>query len=367
MDSELLYYIGLQILKGVGPVNAKLLLSYCGSAKTVFTANEEELLQIPQIGQITVNQIIHSRDVALQRAKEELFYIEKNNIQVLPYNHDEFPNRLKYCDDGPALLFYQGTANLNATKIVTIVGTRRMTDYGKRLIKDLLYEMQGMELVVVSGLAYGVDTAVHKACVEYNIPTIGVLAHGLDRIYPARNHSLANSMKQKGGLLTEFLTKTNPDRENFPKRNRIVAGLSDATIVVESDVKGGSLITADIAFSYDRDVMAFPGSVNQQFSGGCNNLIKYNKASLIENAGDVFRLLGWEKTGEEKKNRQRQLFLDLGEVEQKLVKLLMKESLSAHLLSVKSSIPLPLVQTHLLNLELKGVVRIAPGNRYTLN
>lgn len=367
MKQDQLYKIALVKLKGIGAVNAKLLLSYCGSAEKVFTATKKELMAIPQIGEITAKYILSSKHEALEKAKSEIPFIQENEIQVISYYDQHYPNRLKYCDDSPVSLFYKGNANLNAKKMLTIVGTRSMTDYGKKSIKDLLYQFQGMDVVIVSGLAYGVDTEVHKCCVEYNLPTIGVLAHGLDAIYPARNRKLSRKMLEQGGLLTEFTSNTRPDRENFPKRNRIVAGLTDATIVVESDETGGSLITADIAFSYSRDVMAFPGQVGQKYSQGCNNLIKYNKASLIESAEDVFRLLNWKQGKNVQQNRQKQLFLNLNDVEQQIVKVLVKEAMSAEMISVKSSLPLSLVRTHLLNLELNGVVRISPGNQFTLN
>ena len=367
MKSNVIYKIALLKLKGIGSVNAKLLLSYCGSAEAVFSAPKEELIAIPQIGEITANHILSSKEEAISIAEEEIDFVEKNNIQVISYYDEQYPNRLKYCDDSPVTLFYKGNASLNAQKMLTMVGTRKITNYGKQLIKDFLFQLRGMDVTVVSGLAYGVDTEVHKACLEYQLPTIGVLAHGLDAMYPARNKKLSKTMLEKGGLLTEFTTNTRPDRENFPKRNRIVAGLTDATIVVESGESGGSLITADIAFSYSRDVMAFPGSVGQEHSQGCNNLIKYNKASLIETADDALRLLGWQRGEQTKQNRQKQLFLDLNEVEQQIVKVLMKQPHSAEMISVKSSLPLSLVRTHLLNLELNGVVRISPGNQYTLN
>lgn len=367
MENKLLYKIALPKLTGVGPILTKVLLSYCGNEEEIFKKNRKELAKIPQLGNITAHKIIESREAALSRARDELPFIKKNNIQVISYVDKEYPNRLKYCDDSPVMLFFKGNADLNSEKVISIVGTRRVTNYGKKLIKDFLYELRGSDVLIVSGLAYGADTKVHQACVEFQIPTLGVLAHGLDILYPPRNKKLAAQMQKNGGLLTEYFSNTNPDRQNFPERNRIVAGISDATIIVESDVKGGSLITADIAFSYNRDVFTFPGNVGSQYSSGCNNLIKYQKASLIENTADVFRVLGWEKTMASQQSRQRQLFLDLGEIDQKIVKQLLSESLSAQQISVKSSLPLSLIQTHLLNLELQGVVRISPGNLYTLN
>ena len=362
-----IYKIALLKLKGIGSVNAKLLLSYCGSAQKVFEATKKELVAIPQIGEITAQSVLASKEEALETATAELEFIERENIQIISYYDAEYPNRLKYCEDSPVTLFYKGNANLNAEKFLTIVGTRNITNYGKQIVKDVLYQLRGIDVTIVSGLAYGVDTEVHKACLEHNLPTIGVLAHGLDKIYPSQNRKLANQMLEHGGLLTEFTTNTRPDRENFPKRNRIVAGISDATIVVESGESGGSLITADIAFSYNRDVMAFPGNVDQEYSKGCHRLIKSNQASLIENADDILRLLGWQIDEKVNQNRQKQLFLNLNEVEQQIVKLLLNNPLSAELISVKSSLPLSLVRTHLLNLELNGVVRISPGNEYTLN
>lgn len=365
--TDLLYKVALTKLRGIGPIITKAVVSHFGSAIVLFQASAKEFEQVPNVGAITAQKIEESMHDALALAQEELAFIQKEAISVYSYFDAGYPNRLKYCDDSPVTLYYKGNADLNCEKMITMVGTRKITNYGKKIIKDFLYELQGADIAVVSGLAYGVDTFVHKTCVEFNIPTIGVLAHGLDKIYPSQNHQLAKKMLKNGGLLTEFSSGTTPDRENFPKRNRIVAGLTDATIVVESDIKGGSLITADIAFSYNRDVFAFPGRVGDQYSSGCNLLIRNNKASLITNSKDLFYLLGWESDKKTVKNRQRQLFVNLNDNEQQIVKVLMAEPLSAELISVKTSQPLSLVRTHLLTLELNGVVRVSPGNLYTLN
>lgn len=360
-------FLTIAKLSGIGSKMMKNLISHFGSAENLLNAELEDLLRIDNIGKATAGKILSSKEEAIEIAREEFNFIEKKNIKHIPFVSKEYPNRLHYCDDSPFSLFFIGNANLNAQKIISIVGTRKVTEYGKRIIKDFLYDLKEANILVVSGLAYGVDSEVHKTCVEFNIPTVGVLAHGLDNIYPATNKNLAKKMIQNGGLLTEYFTKTNPDRQNFPTRNRIVAGLADATIIIESDKKGGSLITAEIANSYKRDVFAFPGNIQQQYSSGCNALIKQHKADLIENANDLFQTMGWQSIEAKPQSRQRKLFLELNETEQKIVQILHEEPLTADKISVKSLLPMSLIHTHLLNLELKGVVRPLPGNKFTIN
>lgn len=360
-------FLAVAKLSGIGSKMMKNLIGHFGSAEHLLNANINDLLEVDKIGAVTAKKIIESKKEALEIAQHEFDFILKKNINHIPFVSKDYPNRLHYCDDSPFSLFFIGNANLNTQKVISIVGTRKVTEYGKRIIKDFLYELKDSDVLVVSGLAYGVDSEVHKTCVEFNIPTVGVLAHGLDLIYPATNKNLAKKMIQNGGLLTEYFTKTNPDRQNFPTRNRIIAGLADATIIIESDRKGGSLITGEIANSYKRDVFAFPGNIHQQFSSGCNSLIKQHKADLIENASDLFQTMGWSKLEQTTQNRQRKLFLELNETEKKIVQILNEEALSADLLSVKSLLPMSLIHTHLLNLELKGVIRTLPGNKFTIN
>ncbi len=364
-----LYQIALTFLEGVGPINGQNLVSHCGSAEAVFKEEKRKLELIPNIGAIMANRLIGSRTTALQRAEQEMTFLQtRNDIEVLFYADKDFPSRLKFCADCPLVIYYTGTDVLNDRKILSMVGTRKITEYGHRMVNDLIKSMSVYDnITIVSGLAYGVDTAVHKACVKHNVSTIGVLGHGLDVIYPATNKGLAQKMRKNGGLLSEFPSETKPDRENFPKRNRVVAGLADATIVIESGKKGGSLITADIAHSYSRDVFAVPGKVGDIHSEGCNKLIREKKAFLIEKIDDVFNELGWERQEKNAEGRQASLFKELTDVERIIVGQLQQEKQTAELLSVKSSLPLSEVNMHLLNLELKGIVRTMPGNYFTLN
>ncbi len=357
------YKIGLTLLPKVGSKLGKELVSYCGGAEAVFKEKQHALLKIPGIGTETAKAILGQQ--VLGRADKEVQFLERNQIKPLFYLDKDYPARLKHCQDAPLMLYYKGRANLNAAKIIAIVGTRHATQYGKaqceQLIRDLTAEN---DLVIVSGLAYGVDSCAHRVAVENDLPTVGVMGRGLDGIYPDANRSLALSMLEKGGWLSEFISGTKPDRENFPQRNRVIAGLSDAVVVVESGRKGGAVITADIANSYNRDVFAFPGRVGDAYSEGCNNLIKTNKAALIESSKDLYYIMGWD---EAKQPVQRNLFVDLSPTEELIVEVLRKQGpvviddliLSTHL---KSSDLTPL----LLNLEFQGVLKCLPGKVYAL-
>lgn len=367
MNQELIYQIAISELNGVGPVNAKNLLSYCGSLEGVFEASKKELAAIPNIGEVSASKIVKSKGEAIRIAEREVKYLEKDpSIQPVFFTSTQYPNRLKFCADSPLMLYFKGNSNMDAPKVIAMVGTRKMTHYGKKIINQFIGELIGTDVIIISGLAYGVDTYVHKVCVEHSIETIGVLAHGLDRIYPAANRKLAKSMINQGGLLTEYIHETNPDREHFPMRNRIIAGISDATIIVESADKGGSLITGDLAISYNRDVFAFPGKIDDPYSAGCNAFIKQQKALMIENASDLFHHLGWENNLVATP-QQRSLFVELTDLERNLVNVLERNNMNAEQISRKSSLPLSTVTTHLLNLELKGVVRTIPGNLYAVN
>lgn len=367
MANNVLYEVALTKVKGLGPIQAKVLLSHFKTAQNCFEVPVNKLSKLDGFGDVRVQQFYEQNRQAVELAKKELKFLEtKPTIQVVPFTNPNYPNRLKYCEDSPIVLYADGNMNLNHNKILAMVGTRKLTDYGRGLIKDFLFELKDSSVVVVSGLAYGTDTFVHQTCVEYGIETVGVLAHGLDRLYPNTNKNLALEMKKNGGLVTEYGYGTKPNRENFPSRNRIIAGLSDATIVVESDVRGGSLITAEIANSYKRDVFAFPGDVKRQYSAGCNLLIKQQRANLIEHFEDVCFHLGWTKESKKSQNRQRQLFVELSDQEQKVAQVLNEQNYTATEISIKSGLTVGNVHTVLLNLELKGIVRIAPGNRYSL-
>ncbi|MCK4360783.1 MAG: DNA-processing protein DprA [Bacteroidales bacterium] len=360
----LLYQIGITLIPGVGDIVGKKLIAYCGSVEAVFKEKKKLLLKIPGIGKSTVNSIINQN--ILERAEEEIRFIEKYKIDTLFYLDDKYPYRLKQCEDSPMLLFYKGTADLNAPKIISIVGTRKASEYGKEICSSLIEGLIEQNILIVSGLAYGIDTCAHKTSLESNLKTVGVLAHGLDKVYPQLNKSLAEKMLNNGGLLTEFLSKTTPDRENFPKRNRIIAGLSDAVIVIESAIRGGALITADIANSYNRDVFAVPGRLYDKYSQGCNNLIKTNRAALVQSAEDIKYIMGWEIMKKKTKKQQR-LFIKLSPEEETIVNILKeKQELGIDKISSLSKLSASKVASALLNLEFEGIIKCLPGKVYRM-
>jgi DNA processing protein len=361
-NSELLYQISLTLIPRIGDVNGKKLLAYCGSPEAVFNESRVALKKIPGIGDSTVNSIVN-HDV-FKRAETEISFIEKFKIKPLFYTDNDYPKRLSNCEDGPLMLYYKGTQSLNCKRILAFVGTRRATNYGRKICEELIEDLLEKNVLIVSGLAYGIDSCAHRKSVSVNIPTVGVLAHGLDRIYPSQNKALAEKMLGNGGLLTEFLSGTNPDRENFPKRNRIVAGMSDAVVVVESGRKGGALITADLANSYNRDVFAVPGKIGDEMSKGTNQLIKTNRAALVETAADIAYVMGWDDKPVVKK-AQPELFVSLNEEEKKVLNVLQsKEEMSIDQIILMSGFPSSKVAAILLNLEFENLVQSLPGKLY---
>lgn len=365
MDENLKYKIAISLIPNIGDVLAKRLISYCGSAEAVFSEKKAALEKIPGIGESYAKSVLTQK--VFKRVDEEIKFIQKNKITPLFYLDKEYPKRLTHCEDSPVLLYFKGKANLNSEKIISIIGTREATDYGKQLCEKLIADLAPYNPIIVSGLAYGIDICAHKAAMDNNLTTVCGLGHGLDKIYPAVHRTYAEKMLENGGWLSDFTSGTTPDRENFPRRNRIVAGMSDATIVVESKVGGGSLITADIANSYNRDVFAFPGRVNDECSVGCNNLIKQNKAALIQSAADIIYIMGWEQ---KVKNApiQKQLFVELKPEEEILVNLLKeKESVNVDDICLFAKMPMSKVSSLLLTLEFSGIVKSLPGKRYRLN
>lgn len=359
------HQIALTLIEGVGPLTAKKLLQHFGDATQVFQANQKQLLQIDGIGKKTAEAIMCTN--ALVLAQKELEFIEKHQIKVLFYEDEDYPKRLKSCYDSPLLLYYKGTVNLNASKVVSIVGTRNATPYGKILCKQLIEVLKPYDVLIVSGLAHGIDAAAHKESVLQEVPTIGVLGHGLDRIYPVTHRELAAKMLKCGGLLTEFLPGTNPDRENFPMRNRIIAGMADVTIVVEASIKGGALITAEIANSYNRDVYAFPGRINDEFSEGCNFLIKTNRAGLINSPKDLIYYLGWDDQAAKVKSAvQVQLPLNLSKDERIVCEALLQAALPVDELSLKTNMAQSKLAVILLTLEMQGIIVALPGKLFKL-
>jgi len=358
------YLLSLCKIDGIGPASARKLLRHFGSATQVFEMKPRDLMQVHGLNASKVGAIAAFKE--FDAVEKELLWCEKNGIQVVTVSGDDYPNRLRHCEDAPLVLFKRGNADLSPPKMVSIVGTRRVTDYGKRLVRELVEHFVPYGVTVVSGLAYGIDIEAHKAAIDTGLPTVAVLAHGLDRVYPPAHTPYAAAMVKNGALLTEFGIKTNPDRENFPMRNRIVAGMSDATIVVESGVSGGSMITADLANGYSRDVFAVPGRIGDDRSEGCNKLIKTQRAHLVESVRDVGYIMGWDLP-EKKKHVQHKIFVELSEPEEKIAACL-RESGKVQIddLCLKVEMPVSKVTVHLLNLELNGLVRSYPGKQYEI-
>ena len=367
ISNEKLYQVALTLLPGVGSILAKNLVAYCGSAENVFKASKTKLEKIPLVGKERA-EAIAGADV-MKEAEEELKFIEKYNIQPLFFTDKNYPYRLKECADSPVLLYYKGNADLNVERIIGVVGTRRITDYGKETTKKLLADLAGQNILVVSGLAYGIDAAAHQAALENNLQTVGVLGHGLNTIYPKQNKATATKMVSQGGLLSEYKSTDEMHPSNFPNRNRIVAGMCDALIVVESAKEGGAVITANIANSYNRDVFAYPGKSTDRFSSGCNFLIKTFKAKLIEDADDLLREMNWQNKEEGKKSKpqQRQLALTLNDNEQIIYNLINeKVELAIDELAAGTQMNVSSLAATLLEMEMNSIIVSLPGKRYKL-
>jgi DNA processing protein len=368
MQDEQIYTLALTRIPGLGQIGALNLLRSMGSATAIFQHRKELMDLIPEVSE----KLIQTLDCpeAFRRAEQELKFAEKNQIQCITLNDASYPSRLKECEDAPLALFYRGNTSLNARRVISIVGTRHATAYGEDLCASFVRDLKDLcpDIQIISGLAYGIDIHAHRAALQHGFPTIGVLAHGLDRIYPAAHRKTAIAMMDNGGLLTEFMSETNPDRQNFVKRNRIVAGMSDATIVVESAAKGGALITAELSESYHRDCFAFPGRTTDIYSAGCNELIKNNRASLILSAKDFVQAMGWETNISPKTAIQRELFPELTEEEKKVAQALQRnpDGLQINVLVVETDIPIQRISALLFELEMKGVVRALAGGVYRL-
>jgi DNA processing protein len=367
MSQDLLYQVALTLIPNIGPVQAKILLQHC-DVEEIFHAKKHFLEKIEGIGPVRAASITGFKDFL--RAEEEIMFIEKYKIKPLFLTDKDYPQRLLNCYDSPTLLYYKGEANLNVSQIVAIIGTRTNTDYAKQVTDKLVKELAEHKIIVVSGMAFGVDAIAHKASVKNDTPTIGVLAHGLDQVYPAEHTGLAKDMiKHGGGLLTEFRSKTKPDKHNFPSRNRIVAGMSDATIVIETSVKGGSMITAELANGYNKDVFAVPGRINDAKSAGSNYLIKNNKAALLTDTEQLLQAMGWgEKKSQKTKNKiQKQLFIELSP-DEKIIVSVLKEKDTAHIdeINMQSGLSSSAVAAAILNLELQNVMVSLPGKLYRL-
>ncbi len=366
MTNDLYYKIAISKIPKIGAILSKNLIAYCGGAKEVFQSKKNELLKVPGIGEGMARDISKGMDVGLKLAEKECHHLDKNNIKALFYLDEEYPQRLKHYHNCPVILYYKGNADINHKRIIAIVGTRKPSLHGKLNCEELVEGLAAYDTLVVSGLAYGIDVTAHTKCLNQGIPTIGVLGHGMSMVYPAEHRKVAKEMTMNGGLLTEFTHDTSPEREFFPMRNRIIAGMCDALVVVETASKGGSMISAHIANDYSKDVFAIPGRLNDKMSAGCNHLIKTHKASLLESVADIAYVLRWESK-EGQTGRQKSMFIELNKKEQQIVDLLKEaEDLSVDKLCHKTKINSGEMASLLLNLEFKGLVKPKPGKRFVL-
>ena len=365
MPPDLLYLISLTYVPQVGCIHAKTLLQAFGTAEAIFRAPFHLLEKLEGIGRIRARSIRSFHDFS--RAEKEILFLERYQIRALTMNDPDYPKRLLPCYDAPILLYYKGIADLNLRKIISIVVTRRFSEYGKQITEKLIRDLMPYQVPVVSGLAFGIDAIAHKAALKQSLQTIGVLAHGLHTLYPAEHIQLSKEMASQGGLLTEFMSDTKPDKHHFPIRNRIVAGISDATIVTETGVKGGRMIAADLANGYHKEVFAFPGRTTDLKSAGCHWLIRNNQASLISGAQDLLQLMGWENKQSPALKEQQKLYFDLSEPEQRIVKLI-KERESMHIDVINTITGFTRSQNAgvLLNLEMKDIIQSLPGSIYKL-
>ncbi len=364
-NESLLYTLALQKTANIGDITAKKLIQYCGSAEAVFKEKENNLQAINGIGKNVIKSLQNSN--LFQQAENEIKFINQNNIQVWYYQDKDYPQRLKNCIDGPILLFHTGNINLKQQHIISIVGTRNISPQGKRICEKIIEELSVLNPIVVSGFAYGTDISAHKAAIDNNLQTVACLAHGMNQIYPKAHKKYMHQVEENGGFITEFWSSSNPDRENFIKRNRIIAGLSEAILVIESAEKGGSLVTADIANSYNREVFALPGRAEDNYSVGTNNLIKTQKAQLISSAADIIYYLNWEVKQKQQKQVQTQLFTDLNSTEEKIIAFLRnKEKVGLDEIAFSCQLPIFSTSSSLLNLELKGLIRPHAGKQFEL-
>lgn len=361
-EQALLHRIALTLLPGIGNVQGKRLVAYCGGPEAVFKEKKKNFLKIPGIGEIIANAV-QSKEV-FHRAEQEIAFIRQFRIKPLFYLDPEYPEKLRHCEDSPLMVYFRGEANLNQKRILSVVGTRKPSEYGKLMCDQIVQGLADHGVMIVSGLAYGVDTIAHRSAIVSGLPTVAVLAHGLDQIYPYVNRPLAEKMIARGGVLTEFMSGTKLNRDYFPRRNRIIAGMADATLVIESAEKGGALITADIANSYSRDVFALPGRATDPKSAGCNLLIRQNKAALVQSANDICYLMNWDQAIHPAQI-QHKLFTEMNGEEKKIY-LLLEEKKEADIdeIYLTSGMTASKVAAILLKLEFEGMVKSLPGKRY---
>ena len=361
---KLLAILRLQTTKNIGDILAKKLIVATGNVEQIFKEKATSLQKINGIGMHVIKQLFDTDN--LKRAEVELRYIEQNNLKYSYFLEEDYPQNLKHCIDAPILFFSDGTINLNTPKIISIVGTRNITSYGRDFCNQLMEDLTKYNPIIVSGFAYGIDICAHKAAIKNNLHNIAVLAHGFEQIYPKVHKKYIKDVCNNGGFITEFWHDEQPLRENFLKRNRIVAGLSKATIIIESADKGGSLVTADIANSYNRDVFSLPGKITDMYSKGCNNLIKNNQAHLLTSANDIVKMLNWDI--QETKNQQiiqPQLFINLNETEQKIYDYLQQNGKQLlDVIALHCDIPVYKLSSILIQMELKGIIKPLPGKMF---
>ncbi|MDO5570953.1 MAG: DNA-processing protein DprA [Bacteroidales bacterium] len=368
IDNETYYSILLTQIKGIGPINYNRLINHYGSAESIFNNIDDIIKLYPKIGLLLKSQTSNNSS-AKENTEKEMAFIEKHGISAICLTSNKYPFRLKECLDAPIILFFKGDCDLNSNHIISIVGTRKSTSYGTMAVENFINDIAARvdDLIIISGLAYGIDGCAHRASIKNNIKTIGVLAHGLDMIYPYTNRQLAKEMISSGGLITEFPSSTTPKRGNFISRNRIIAGMSDAVIIAETGEKGGSIITANIALSYNKDIFAFPGRINDKYSSGCNNLIKENKAALIGSADDLIKQMNWSSVIDDKNPHQLKIEFEADNDEMKVIELLSKkDEMNINLLALETSLPINQLSSILLELEMKYIVRSFPGGVYKL-
>lgn len=367
MSTEsLVHKIALGMIPGVGDITARKLVSYTGSVEAVFSESYRSLTRVPGVGEMLAKAVAGHE--YLDKAAKEAEFVEKHGIKVFFYLDDDYPFRLRQCEDSPVTFYFRGKADLNAPFLLSIVGTRNATQRGREICQKIVagLSVHFPGLIIMSGLAYGIDIAAHKAALANGLPTVAVLGHGLKTIYPSLHSGVAKSILENGGQLTDFSSDTLPERNNFIRRNRIIAGISDATLIVESGLRGGALITADIAASYNRDVMAVPGRPGDEWSAGCNALIRCNKAALVEGHEDIEYLLGW-KPAALAAPVQTVLFSGMTDSERKIYEALKTEGdMTVDLLTRLLDIPVNKLSTILLQMELAGLITPCPGSVYRI-
>ena len=365
LKKDLVYQLALSQVPHIGYVHAKILIQHFETAQQIFAARITDLEKMEGIGTVRAKSIKAYKD--FDNALKEIDFIEKYNIQSLFLKEANYPQRLLHCYDPPTVLFYKGNADLNASKVLAIVGTRTNSDYGKQFTEKLVKDLSHLNILIVSGLAFGIDIIAHKSALKQSLHTVAALGHGLDTIYPSEHTLIAKEMVKQGGLLTEFFSKTKPDKHNFPSRNRLVAGMCDAVVLIETGIKGGSMITAELANSYNRDVFAIPGRSTDAKSAGCNYLIRNNKAILLTEAKELLDIMGWEESKKVTRKKQTALFIELTDSERKILNILQEKDLvSIDEINLSSELSSSAVAAALLNLELQNVVRAGAGKMYSL-